>query len=201
MRSSRAGIWLAALTVVVVVCGLIPPHVAAQTSNVSLLQDVAIGCLGALPESVQDVRLDAPDEMPYLRSALVDAWQENGHAVYVDGDLSAAARVHYAVEEAAVRYERAGNGIARDIRLSLRFTITASDGRVLIDDRCTGRRTDVIPRDRIDLVEDAAYPETQGEPPEGGWFRRILEPAVVTTATAIAVFLFFSLRSEGGGGS
>ncbi|MEX0822099.1 MAG: hypothetical protein WD021_08150 [Rhodothermales bacterium] len=149
--------------------------------------------------------LTAPNEMPYVRSALVSVWQSNGHAVFIadiaDGTAGDRARVTIALEEARVAYTRSSSRLSRNVHLSLRYSVSNPDGRVLVDDRCAGRRSDVIARGDVDAVEHEEYPETQGELPPAGRYRRLIEPAVVTAATAVAVYLFFTLRSAGGDGS
>lgn len=159
---------------------------------------MAVECLGPLPPQLDQLVLEAPDEMPYLRSTLVATWQDAGRQVYLPDGPTNEARVAFDVEEAAVRYARRGSQLAREVRLTLRYTIARADGRVLADDRCALSRGDVIARGQVDAVQSNVYPETQSDLPRGGWFRRLLEPAVLTGATAVAVYLFFTLRSAGG---
>lgn len=159
---------------------------------------MAVECLGELPPQVERLVLDASDEMPYIRSALVETWQDDGREVYLPDATNGAARVAYEIEEADVRYVRRGRRLAREVRLTLQYTIANADGRLLADNRCAPTRGDVIARADVDAVQSDAYPETLADLPPGGWFRRVLEPAVLTAATAVAVYLFFTLRSTGG---
>ncbi len=171
----------------------------AQPTNVSHYETLALRCLGAVPDTVRVFRLDAPEAMPYLRTALVGRWQAEGRTVYLSDATQGPALpwLHYAVEEVRVAYARAGGRhLGRTVTLALRYVFTAADGRLLRERRCRDTLTDTIPRDALPLVETPAFPETQAPPPETGWFRRILEPAVITAATAVGVYLFFSLRSD-----
>lgn len=169
-----------------------------QSTTLSLYQEMALECIGEVPPQLDRLILEAPDEMPYLRSALVQAWQEDEREVYLPGAGVEEGRITYEVEEAFVRYERAGRRLAREIRLTLQFRIADAEGRLLADRRCARRRDDVIARSQVDAVESAAYPETRASLPRGGWFRRVLEPAVLTSAAVVTIYLFFTLRSTGG---
>lgn len=191
-RSLLAALLLAAATAT---------SATAQSTNLSLYQDMAVECLGALPPQVERFVLDAADEMPYLRSALVEAWQADDREIYLTDASTGGAHVSYDVEAADVTYRREGRRLAREIRLTLHYTVANTEGRLLADDRCTRSRADVIPRSQVDFVQTETYPETQAALPRDGWYRRILEPAVLTAATVTAVYLFFTLRSAGGGDS
>lgn len=168
-------------------------------TNIEALQNLAVACVAdAVPDSMQSFRLDAPDRMPYLRSALVDRWQAENRLLYLaDTTSTDLPTLAYAVETVDVRYARSGRRtVARTVRLALRYSLTAPDGRLLRDTRCQDAYTDTIRRDAIAALEAEAFPETQGEVPPGGWFRRYAQPAIVAAATVVTVYLFFSLRSD-----
>ena len=173
----------------------------AQTSNLELYQEMAVECLGGLTGAADSLAIVSPARMPYLRSSLVNEWQKAGRVVYL-ADTTAVRfnipRLSYEVERAAVEYARRGKQVERRLRLDLRYTLTGADGLVIADDRCSSNRSDLINRTDLMRLQDPLYPETQAEPPPAGWIRRYLEPAVLTTATAVAVYLFFTLRSDAG---
>lgn len=171
---------------------------AAQSTNVTLFQDMAVACLGELPPEIDRFLVDAPTEMPYLRSALVASWQADGREIFLAGEADGEARVSYTIEEADVAYARDDGRIARTVRLALRYTLTDAEGRVLADDRCARVRSDTIARTQVAAVQTDAYPETSADLPQGGWVRRVLEPAVLTAATAVALYLFYTLRTGNG---
>ncbi len=171
----------------------------AQPVNRALFEEMAIDCLGTLPETeTRSLILQAPEEMPYVRAALVAAWQADGHTIFLPDSARTGVRVAYAVEEAGIRYEKSRRKqLAREARLALRYDIADADGRVLADERCALTRSDVIARTQRTAMESEAWPETQGAPPRRSKVRRMLEPAVLTAAMAITAWLFFSLRSSG----
>lgn len=182
----------------VLCCLFLTAGATAQTTNLSIFQDMAVECLGAVPVAVDTLELDAPDSMPYVRSALVTHWQNEGRAVFVADSSSGYPRLSYEVEKSDVAFSRRGRRVQRRVSLALSYTLAEPNGLVLVDDRCTDEYVDIIRRQAVPAVQSDAHPETQSEPPQSGWFRRYLEPVVITTATAVAVYLFFALRSADG---
>lgn len=181
--------------VVAAAAALLPQQAAAQTTNLELYQDMALDCLGDAATGIDTVALQASERMPYVRSALVKKWQDEGLVVFQADSAAQYPLLAYEIEQAEVAYARRGRQIARRVALGLRYSLTTSSGRIMLDDRCAEERSDLIDRDALEVVESDAYPETRAEAPHGGWFRRYLEPVVITAATAVAVYLFFSLRS------
>ncbi len=174
----------------------------AQPTNLEAYQGLALRCLAEAPDTTQAFGLDAPAQMPYLRTALAQQWRQEGRALFLADSLQHVsgpeiAWLRYKIEEAQVAYARApGKQLVRTVTLALRYTFTAADGRLLREDRCRDTLTDTIRRSDREALEWDAFPETQGEAPRGGWIRRYLEPTIVAVATAVTVYLFFNIRSE-----
>ena len=135
--------------------------------------------------------------MPYVRAALVAAWQHDGHTVFLPDSARTGVRIAYAVEEAGIRYEkrRRNNSPAR--RASYCATILRMRTAACWPTSGAPDAIDLIARTQRIAMESEAWPETQGTPPRKSTVRRLLEPAVLTTAMAITTWLFFSLRSDG----
>lgn len=175
-----------------------PLAAAAQPTNVAALQELGVRCLAAVPDTARAFRLDAPERLAYLRPALVAHWQAEGRTLFV-ADTAAAPplpRLRYRVEAAGVAYARAGRRLRRTVTLGLHYSFTAPDGRLLADARCHEVYADTLARNALAVVEADAFPEARAEPPPPGWLRRYLEPALLTAATAVTAYLFFTLRSQ-----
>lgn len=192
-----------------VVClglGLIPFFaVHAQPTNQEAYQMLALGCLASVPDTAHVIWLDAPTQMPYIRTALTEAWREENRTLFLADSSAqlpepAPPRLHYAIEHAHVAYARhRRKQLARTVTLGLRYTFIAPDGRLLGEAGCIETYTDTIRRRDVSALESAAFSETQGTIPRGGWIRRYLEPALLATATAVTVYLFFNLRNDESG--
>ena len=196
--------WMRALVVLLCLAPMAGPTARAQPAptNLEAYQTLALRCLASVPDTAQVLALDAPARMPYLRTALTDAWRRDGRTLFLaDTSFQTNApptpRLRYAIEEARVAYARARRKhLDRTVTLALRYTFTAADGRLLGEARCREAFTDTIRRADRAALESETFPETRGDPPRAGWMRRYLEPAVLAAATAITVYLFFNLRSD-----
>ena len=171
-----------------------PPPTTAE-----VYAHLAARCLVAVPDTAAALRLVLPEAMPYLAPPLIEAWQNQDRVIF-QGDsarMGSVPTLDVRVNEARIRYARAGRGrVARTATLELQYAFAGPDGAVIRAAACSETLTDEVPRGALPALELAAYPETQAPPPPPGWPRRYLEPAVLTAATAVAVFLFFSLRSD-----
>lgn len=175
--------------------------VFAQETNIERFQAIAVDCMAALPDTPESFRLEAAERMPYLRPSLVQYWQSNGHTVYLSDSTTVSVPdlplLAYRIEEADVEYvRRRSRRMQRVVTLALQVTVRGTDNRLVFENRCRDRLSDVIPRDALREIEASIYPETQAPAPEAGWVRRYLEPVVLTAATAVGIYLFFSIRSS-----
>ena len=175
---------------------------AQPATNVEAYQTLAVDCLAGVPDTVRAFQLQAPSQMPYLRTALVERWQREGRTVFLaDSTLGTTParlpRLVFLIEESGVDYERAGRRqMRRAVHLGLRYTFLGADGRLLREDACRDRFDDMLRPADQSVVETAAFPESQGEAPRAGWLRRYAQPAVLAAATAVTIYLFFSLRDN-----
>jgi hypothetical protein len=173
----------------------------AQDTNLAVYQRLAQECLGELPSDIDTLALEAPAEMPYLRSALIQTWKSDGYEVYDVGDTPPQAatlpRLAFSIEDAHVTYATSGRRrLSRDVTLAIQYSLTDVDGRIILDERCARSAGDIINRASRVHLENQVYAETLGDEPRAGWIRRFAEPAVLAAATALGVYLFFTLRSQ-----
>ncbi|NNE69704.1 MAG: hypothetical protein HKN29_04990 [Rhodothermales bacterium] len=173
--------------------------VGEPETNAAVLAEMARSCV---PEALGPgaLALIPPSRLPFLRSALVDELQERGIQVMAAPD-SGLAVLELDLERAGVTYGRAGGGrVTRMVSMSLAVQFVNSAGTVSHDELCTPDFEDEVFRSEIPALEDSAYPETRGVAPLSIW-RRAIQPAVITLATAAGTVLFFSLRSRRSDGS
>ena len=176
--------------------------VSGQPSNETAYQRLAIACIGDLPDSEPAIELTAPQKMPFVRSALITHWSEQGYRVFWADSLvsdvpEGLSRFSYRIDEAAVTYRRLKKKrINRTVDLSIAATLLTPAGEVLRDDTCRRQYADTLAVADLNAVESSTYPETQAPHPQPGWIRRIVEPVMLTTATVVGVYLFFALRSD-----
>jgi hypothetical protein len=114
------------------------------------------------------------------------------------GDVNVV-RVNFVIDNAAVEYSEPEKGglfgsflTKRKVELSGNYFIS---GKSQINDFKLVD-TDTVDVDEVDNLENRAFPFTQGDLPAEPFFSSILEPVVAIGAAAVAVILFFSVRSK-----
>ena len=130
----------------------------------------------------------------WLRPGLTTAFKYKNKS---DDSPITDAVVTFEIQEATVEYERASrSSISRTIKVQL-SGLLLRDGTVVssVTD-CPDTFHDEVNRDNIDAIEHAGIPETMGDIPKSGFLRRFGQPIVVGAASAVAVYLFFSVRSD-----
>lgn len=181
-----------------------PFRVAAQQvqapTNIEIYQHLANECLAALPADIQALMLESPSSMPFIQVALLAQWQKENKTIYLPDSTHLTqplARLRVTVPSAQVAYARLSRrSMQRTVQLSTHKTLTAADGSVIVDSICERNHVDSLRTSERKRIESDAYPITRGTPPKAGWPRRLLEPLVLTAATAVSVYLFFNLRSN-----
>lgn len=166
-------------------------------TNLEQFQRLAHACL-TLPDSLQAFRLEAPDTLPYVQTALEASWLQEGRKLYTTATMPLPT-VRYQITAAQVTYQLLPRKqVVRRITLAMQYALQAPDGRVLFAASCQPIVTDTVAQHLIFRLEHPAFPETQAplptKPP--GLLTRYLVPTLALTATALSVYLLFTLRSR-----
>ncbi len=181
------------------------PTAAAQSSNLEVFQTLAIQCMDFLEAEQTALEIRTSARMPYVRSAIVTWLNENDHQVYLADSVYTDKPTHlnqlsYEITESAVTYKRLRKKKAkRSVQLMANASLVSSKGLVIADKACKESFDDEVALSDIPALSSSTYPETQGSPPRAGFGRRVLQPVMLTAATALSVYLFFTLRSEDSG--
>ena len=176
--------------------------VLAQKANLEILQELALECLERVPDSSMQFILNSPPSPSFIQSELVNQWQEAGYTLFVLDSLTKAGTsgkptLSYSIENSSISYERRKKKrVQRDIEQTIHFTFIDSEGTLLKDAMCTKQFSDTVSKSDLNGLESEAFPQTQAPHPQGSWLKRYIEPAVLATATALGVYLFFTLRSD-----
>lgn len=105
--------------------------------------------------------------------------------------------VSVAILSIGVSYQEADDRLARDV--SLRAVVLAeSSGRERTSRTVSVAVRDTIDADLLETVENSGYEFTRGAPPPsgGGFWSKVVEPAVVLGATVVMTILLFTVRSQ-----
>ncbi len=190
------------LFLTIMFAAVVPGLTYAQRSNVDILGDLAVGCIGPVATDIPAFILDPSSGMPYLRPRLTRFWRDLGKEVYLADSVAIGGlgmslhRLRYVPEEAVVSYAPLDGGqLERTISLSISHSLVEPAGLLIDDGRCRDQFTDSISRSAVLAVERDPFPETRGEIPQEGSWRDWGEPVVLGASVAIVVYLFFSIRS------
>lgn len=87
--------------------------------------------------------------------------------------------------------------VTRDLILSGNYLLTSGiESAVIKGQEFKFTFTDKIKVEDIERIENRSFPFTQGRLPSEPFFSSLLEPVVAVGAAALAVILFFSVRSK-----
>jgi hypothetical protein len=114
--------------------------------------------------------------------------------------LSGFETINYSIDNAYVKYgEMERNGLLgsfvmpRKIDLSGSYSI--SEGTI-ISERFDFTYTDTVSIDDVKVIENPSFPFTQAEVPSEPFFSSLFEPAIAIGSAALAIILFFTIRSK-----
>lgn len=120
--------------------------------------------------------------------------------IFMNGEEVNSSSLIYLIEDAKVGYgEVFRDGlfgyhlVERKIMLKGSFTIKNNG---ILSDNFYYEKVDTILFDEINLIENPAYPFTQGNIPAEPFLSNIFEPIIALTTAAIVITLFFTVRSK-----
>ncbi|MFZ4619707.1 MAG: hypothetical protein ACOYNS_04050 [Bacteroidota bacterium] len=84
----------------------------------------------------------------------------------------------------------------RSITITLTATISSnSDGKILLSHSYTLSNIDTVAYSTVDQLSSSVIPAARYTRPELSFYDIVLEPAIVTVASGIIIYLFFTIRS------
>ncbi len=182
---------------IVLLCWGFSKPIGAQPTNLERFQELARSCL-TLPDTLRAFRLQAPDTMPYIQTALEIHWLQENRQVY-RRDTLGLPMLRYRIDAARVAYAHLNHDrLQRTVTLALRVELLDARGRLLDVRACQPVAVDTVAQASRNRLEHLAFPETQAPlPPERpGFLERYVIPAVALVATTLSVYLLFTLRSR-----
>jgi hypothetical protein len=173
-----------------------------QTNNLSLFTQLVDSSLvkikSTIPDSIKNINLQfSPSSFDVFNSEVIDGLINEGYKLNSDNNSY---KIQYIVKVAAVNYGdifRAGIlgdfFTPRTILFSGNFN---SFGRLISSHEFNYSFIDTVKFDDVKNLENPAYPFTQGKLPSEPFFSGLLEPVVIVGSAALAVILFFTIRSK-----
>ena len=108
--------------------------------------------------------------------------------------------INYSIDNASVKYgEMERDGFWGDFIMPRKIEL---GGNYSLSNRIINSQTfnltyyDTVAVDNVKVIENPSFPFTQGEVPSEPFFSGLFEPVVAIGSAAIAVILFFTIRSK-----
>ena len=181
-------------------CSITSASAQELLTNMQVFENLGVACLESVPMEVDSLILSPPATLPYVTSALINRWQQQGKTLFLADSLrvpNSPFLLSWEVSKSTISYTRVRRKtFSRSAELDLQYTFLGLNGEILAQDTCQNLFSDQIRKGMIPDLESPAYPETQAEPPRDRWVRRHLEPVIIAAATGLAAFLFFNLRNN-----
>ena len=164
-----------------------------------LVDSSVITLTSSIPYTVRPLNIEMNTGTSYeiFNSEIISDLNQKGYKLIPDEQ---AFRIQYFIKSASVSY---GNMfrhgilgdyfVPRSVQLSGNFNITLGS---TITNNFNYSFKDTVNVDDVKNLENPAYPFTQGKLPTEPFFSGILEPVVAVGTVALAVILFFTVRSK-----
>jgi hypothetical protein len=164
-----------------------------------LLQKSGVGLERNLAVSVR-----SPDTSWVARNTIVEALKKQSYSVYLSSpdSESRGAAIDIGIVETKVRY---GNTFResflgkrkteRTISIIVSANVRSAQHEVLFAGAVSRAYKDTVNVSDVPELENASIHFTHGEPPGAGFFEEVLEPIIIVGASAVVVYLFFTVRS------
>jgi hypothetical protein len=108
--------------------------------------------------------------------------------------------INYFIDNANVKYgDMERNGLLGDFVMQRKIDLSGSysiSKETVISERFDYAYIDTVSVDDAKAIENPSFPFTQAEIPSEPFFSSLLEPAIAIGSAALAVILFFTIRSK-----
>jgi hypothetical protein len=108
--------------------------------------------------------------------------------------------INYSIDNANVKYgDMERNGLLGDFVMQRKIDLSGSysiSKETVISERFDYVYIDTVSVDDAKAIENPSFPFTQAEIPSEPFFSSLLEPAIAIGSAALAVILFFTIRSK-----
>ncbi len=187
---------------------LLPPFVFGQNKNnlnifKELVDSSVTSFVGYLPSGEKQInlKLELGSSYSFFRNRILSDLTEKGFKINVYPSIKEnAAKVNYVIEEMNVSYSDIDrDGLFGEFlmprKLSLRGNFSI-DKENIFTKNFNYTFLDTVNVKAVNELENESYPFTKGEVPTEPFFSSITEPVIAISSAAVAIILFFTIRSK-----
>lgn len=142
----------------------------------------------------------SPDDYSVLKERAVNHFLANGANIVVHDSIPN--RIYYNLELANIKYNDVFKDglfgiylVEREANVKGMFN-SSKDGKLIKGREFEFNAIDTVFYSNISNLENIAYSFTQAELPDEPFFSSTLEPVIAIGTAAVAVYLFFNIRSK-----
>lgn len=151
-----------------------------------------------IPDSVRDINLILNSGiLAVFNSEIISALSTRGYNLVTDNNSF---EFQYIIRDASTAYgDIFRKGFLGDYYVPRKITLSGSynfTGRTIFTKDFYYISQDTVNVDSVSTFENSSYPFTQGKLPAEPFFSGILEPVIAVGTAALAVILFFTIRSK-----
>ena len=168
----------------------------------TLIDSSGKNIINNLPASNKNLNLslNLGESYTLFRNHLLSIFDKNGYKVNSEDSVNNKVRVNYVLDKAVVNYgDIFRDGLFGSYLLPRKIEISGNysvGGTSFTYKEFNYNYMDTVKVDNVKTLENISYPFTQGEVPAEPFFSSLFEPLVAIGTAAIAVFLFFTIRSK-----
>lgn len=168
----------------------------------ALIDSSGENILNNLPASNKDLSLslNLGESYSLFKNHLISIFYKDGYKVKLSDSADGKVNISYVLDKAKVNYgDIFRDGIFGSYLMPRKVEIS---GNYLIKNNTFSYKEfnykylDTVKVDNVKTLENISYPFTQGNIPAEPFFSSLFEPLVAIGTAAIAVFLFFTIRSK-----
>ena len=168
----------------------------------ALIDSSGENILNNLPASNKDLSLslNLGESYSLFKNHLISIFYKDGYKVKLSDSADGKVNISYVLDKAKVNYgDIFRDGIFGSYLMPRKVEIS---GNYLIKNNTFSYKEfnykylDTVKVDNVKTLENISYPFTQGNIPTEPFFSSLFEPLVAIGTAAIAVFLFFTIRSK-----
>jgi hypothetical protein len=146
----------------------------------------------------------SPDSCWLARNTIVEALKKMNYNVYLSspGSEGRGVSIDIGIVEAKVRYGKTfresflgGGKTERTISTIVSASVRNLQNEILFAGDVSREYKDTVNVSDVSDLENPSISCTHGEPPDSDFFDELLEPIIIVGASAVVVYLFFTVRS------
>ncbi len=187
---------------------LLPPFVFGQTkTNLNIFKELVDSSVTSfvnnLPKNENQInlKLELGVSYSFFKNRILNDLTLKGIKVTVYPSFKEnAAKINYAIEEMNVDYSEIDrDGMFGDFLMPRKLSLKGSysiDKKNIFTKNFNYTFLDTVNVKAVKSLENESYPFTKGEVPTEPFFSSITEPVIAIGSAALAVILFFTIRSK-----